>query len=612
MAAIDMFRGLAEMNLSTQPGANPKDPFVAAYPTFRTFDGTRDEIVLLRSSVARSRAVPHLKQSPGSLRPWDEDEVPQVFRLLNPANEPTVAALPTFTYGQSANRFFMNVVELFKGASVRKVVPAGTTGLTDLTKVEAALRGAHAWALASGFRAAFPTFRTVTGSGIELVAFPAQSKGVALNSGQAAGARRWSFASLNAMNDGGMDVASVNGEPVILNWVGDRLEEVRPPSTVTGAVDPGPDGTRRSPLNSPAIVLAATVEQKLHVLWSDVALFHGHRPLGTRDAWSFTTVAGRSTPPLATAGLVGPFGSVLAARRGAYRPDLGDVATMRLHAFPWLAYPPGPSSNPADPNATRNLLHAEFGGSTWQVETVDGDGATAAHPSHVSDDVGQSSAAVYESYTGTLHVFYSMTVAVPGGHARRLRYAENSGGVWVAATIDGSGSSTPPAVPGTGPTSANVGSQVQAEIFDGSFWVVYEDRTWGNLRCARGTRVGAKLTWEFHILDGGGHRGSTPNIVGACTMLQWDDHLSVFYFDEKLQAIRHAYRTPGASGWSYDLLDGVGGPDGRVADRLNPTISAAASLTTDFSPTTPIFVAYRWRSPAAQGTRWGLRLARFG
>jgi len=49
-----------------------------------------------------------------------------------------------------------------------------------------------------------------------------------------------------------------------------------------------------------------------------------------------------------------------------------------------------------------------------------------------------------------------------------------------------------------------------------------------------------------------------------------------------------------------------------VADRLNPTISAAASLTTDFSPTTPIFVAYRWRSPAAQGTRWGLRLARFG
>ena len=440
----------------------------------------------------------------------------------------------------------------------------------------------------------------MTGGGVELVAFPGTSTKIFVNSDSTPAApglppaRRWSFTSSNALNEGGMALAAVAGMPVLLNVFDGDLCQFRPTQTPSlGNIDPDPTGTRRSPEDIKSQVSAATTATRLHVLWADRALFHASRPLASPNSWTFRTVSGRTSPP--PEGYVGFFNSALVA------PD------ATLHAFVYLSTSPGSAPGGAlDPTASHNLLHGSFDGTTWSVETVDGDGVAAL--GHDPGNVGQASAGVIEP-NGSLHVFYSLSAAAGTGTAQRLRHAVRTPVGWLAETLDGSGASTPPAAPGTGPTRASVGAGVTAAFFDGSIWLVYEDRTWGNLRCARGTRIGGVLQWEFHVLDGGSHSGSTPGNVGSAVLLSWDDRLSVFYHDETRKVIRHAYRLRGAAAWTYELLDGAGGTDGRVAAQMSATIAAAAGgMKPDGTPTAPIFVAYRGKPTPPSGS-WGVRLA---
>ena len=618
MTAADMFRGLAEFNLTTQPGADPANPYVAALPTFGKFAGNRDEFVLLRHNVARGRAI-RLLNAPGGLAVWDENDVPAVFRALNPADH-SKAAFPTFTYGFSNGQRFMNIVDMvsFSSNMGSNRPYAGTftvfeAQFSDLTNVESSMREAHAIARADGFSTGYPTFHTRvdahTGEAMaDLVVFDGHSSGVhvisdPVPSGSTPQTSLWSFETLPDLCDAGMALVVELGERVLIDSFDGALYQRRPassPHKATVSIDPDAAGTHRSPdgvgFYPGSQVSAVTTSASLEVLWSDRALFLASRPLAVggpialppTDDWSYSTVFGRTQPD--PAGWVGYRNTAVVAPDGT------------LHVFGYLSERPDtPVATPVadlDPDATYNLLHRSRTGSAWAAEeTVDGDGVAAL--GHVDGNVGLYSAAVTEP-DGTVHVFYMLAVNDVEGRSTRLRHAVATSAGWVAETLDGSGASTEPPLPGTGPTRAAVGGNVTAAFFDGSIWVVYDDSTYGNLRCARGTRVGAELQWEFHILDGAG--AGTSNTVQAAVLLPWDDVLSVFYYDQQTHVIRHAYRKQGTNHWLYEVVDGAGGPDGRVAGPVTPYITAASSLSSSKATTSPVFVGYLWWPVPHQAT----------
>jgi len=602
MTTASTFRGLTEVGFSLFATADPNDPYVAAYPTFRTFTpagGTaRDEVVLLRRSAASAPTARQLGAMPNGLTAFDENDIPSVFRALNPANDPGTRGFPTFSFGQSGLKRYMNVVMLKAGFAILHMPVVGSPSPLD---VESFVAAAQAFARANGGTAGLPTFN-VTTMGHEVVVFPAPSQGVVVNSDVAtpAGGQPttggWAFTSLPMLNEGGLAIASDDAHPIFYNVFDGRLFQYRhsPPGSMLVEVDPFVDGSRRAPGPIESQVSAARTGGRFHVLWSDVALFHGSRPEGLPDSFLFLTASGRTAP--APTGLVGHFNHLAVAPNGS------------LHALAYLSAPPGVPLNPPADNAVGfNLLHLSFDGASWSQEVVDGEAVTPE--GHVVGDAGQMAALAFEP-DGTMHAFYLLIVpssTAAGTFTRRLRHAERRAGGWFAETLDGSGATTPPAVAGTGPTRADVGADPTAVYFDGALWVVYEDRTWGNLRCARGVRGPAgTLSWAFHVVDGNAGPGRTTGVVQSVVAVRWDDALSLLYADMSRNLIRHAWRRAGDTHWQYELLDGAGGPDGRVAAKVSPLIAACAGgRHPDGTPTRPVFASYRW----VGGTGSNVRLA---
>lgn len=106
MSVASTLRGLTQIDLSTLATPEPTDPFAAAYPTFKTFTPTgatipRDEVVLLRRSVATAPTARQPGTMAGGLAAFDENDVPSVLRALNPANDATERGFPRFTYGRA-------------------------------------------------------------------------------------------------------------------------------------------------------------------------------------------------------------------------------------------------------------------------------------------------------------------------------------------------------------------------------------------------------------------------------------------------------------------------------------------------------------------------------
>ena len=160
MATTDVFRGLAQTNLDAYGPPDAADPYVAAFPTFRTFTpaggNARDELILLRASVVSMQALRLVNTiGPGTLDFWDENNIPQVFRSVNSPGRR--GGFPTFTYGRNSSGRFMNAALLKTGFRL-VVVPPTTPGFEIPTSVELMCSAAQTWAEANGHRAAFPTF----------------------------------------------------------------------------------------------------------------------------------------------------------------------------------------------------------------------------------------------------------------------------------------------------------------------------------------------------------------------------------------------------------------------------------------------------------------------
>jgi hypothetical protein len=570
---------------------DPADPFVAAFPTFRKFTppaGTqRDEVVILRRSAASAPTARQLGNMQGGLAAFSENDIPAVFRALNPVATPTSRGFPTFSYGRSGVKQYMNVVTLKAGFATIFMPPAMSPSPTD---VEALMAAAQTFAESNGFTAGFPTFNLTT-AGHEIVAFSSTS---AVVNSAIPGGGGWSLTTLPMINDAGLAITSDGRNPILYNVFDGRLSQYRhsPPGSMLVEVDPFVDGTRQAPGPIESQVSAVRTGGNFHVIWSDFALFHGSRPEGLPDSFTFRTVSGRTTP--GPTGLVGYFNHLAVAPDGA------------LHALAYLSVPPGVPFTPApDDMVGFNLLHLSFDGTSWSEETVDGESETML--GHVVGDAGQMSALAFEP-NGTMHAFYLLVVpstTTPGTFTRRLRHAERGAAGWTAETLDGSGANAPPAVAGTGPTRADVGANPTAVFFDGSLWVIYEDRTWGNLRCARGTRnTAGVLEWEFHVVDGNAGPRRTSGTVQAAVAVVWDNRLSLFYGDLTRRTIRHAWRNSGSTQWRYELLDGAGGTDGRVDTAVTPLIAACAGGNrADGTATRPIFVTYRYPGGTGSNTR---------
>lgn len=604
MATTDVFRGLAQTNLDAYGPPDAADPYVAAFPTFRTFTpaggSARDELILLRASVATMQALRLVNTiGPGTLDFWDENNIPQIFRSVNSPGRR--GGFPTFTYGRNSSGRFMNAVLLKTGFRII-VVPPTTPGFEIPTNVELMCGAAQTWAEANGHRAAFPTFtpaalpgaQPADPPGHELIVLPSTLTGVVVNSRLAAGLTllRWTFSDLPVPLgavygdqpfaeldpnlifvpvEEGLAVTENSGSPVVIFRDEDNLVQFRPDATTerTSPIDPDAAGTRRQSARDLGSLSAASAGGSTHVIWGGPSVFHGRRADTSPGGFSYLVANTPPTPPLD----VGNY------NRAFIAPD-GMLHVLAYAQRSW-----------GDDTSGESLLHLTFDGTTWSQRVVDGD---AGGSGHVAGDCGAECGAAFEP-DGTMHAFYLLRRQFGSAtETFQLRHAVLTPAGWSAETLDGMGAtagSTAP--PGMGPTTAHVGFSPAAAFFDGALWVAYEDRTFGNIRCARGRRTAAGvLTWEFHVVDGSAGRRRTSDDVRSVVAQVWDSTLSLVYSDFTQNVIRHAMRRAGATNWRYEVLDGQGGIDGRTVGEMIAPIAMTGTRRGDGTSSLPVFVVY--------------------
>lgn len=604
MSVATTLAGLSQMNLATLAPPLPADPFVAAFPTFSALASagrttSRDVIVLLRKSAA---SVPTARQlGAKGLAAWDPADVPAVMRALNSLHSSGSHAFPTFAFNRSGSKRYMNVVTLRAGFTILRI-PLTTTGFDDLNNAEAVFAATHEAVVTQGLVGGLPTFHiepATAGVPESMVVLGFDSSSAAISPAiAAAGTRHWSFRSVPLINEGGLALVSTGTSPipVLVNRFDDHVWQFRPTIPDLTSVDPNAAGHRLASGSLPSQISAVANGTTVDLLFAGPALIHASRPVGDPTGFTTETINGRPSPE--------PTGFI-----GYYNHLARSPITKGLHAFAYLSAPPGvdlAGPGPFDEATCFNLVHFRDTATGWVIRTVDGESTANGH---VKTDVGQTMATAFES-DGTLHVFYPSSTRSTIGN--RLRHATFDGDTWTAETLDGAGGPAP-ATPGTGRISAAVGTSPTAVFFDGAIWVVYQDSTNGNLRCAHGVRLAPdrNLVWDFHLLDGNARRGSTGGVVQTAAAVVWSSNLSVVYADSTTGRVHHAFRAEGDTAWSYELLDGSGGPDGRVAARTGGQVSAVAGgRDAAGRPNLPLFVAYLLDDPTDPARQ--VRLAQLG
>ena len=348
---------------------------------------------------------------------------------MNQPGNGAARAFPTFAFGQSGIKHYMNVVTL-KHAKFTTLFmpPASSPAPSD---VAAFMAAAHAFARSQGMTAGLPTFNQLA-QGHEVIAFPPTS-GVVVNSspqiipGVPPASGGWVVESLPVLNDGGLAITNHGTNPIIFNVFNGELAQFRhsPQGSDVVQVDPFVDGSHRSQNAIQSQVSCAFSMDTVHVIWADFALFHGSRPIGLPDSFTFDTASGSENPPM---GIVGFFNHLAVAPDGS------------LHALAYLSAPtsvPGGQSAPDDAVGW-NLLHLAFNNGQWSSETVDGEGFTAQ--GHVEGNTGQGSCLAFEP-DGTMHAFYQLVLPSEDNATvttSRLRHAQHGPAGWLAQTLDGS------------------------------------------------------------------------------------------------------------------------------------------------------------------------------
>jgi hypothetical protein len=160
---------------------------------------------------------------------------------------------------------------------------------------------------------------------------------------------------------------------------------------------------------------------------------------------------------------------------------------------------------------------------------------------------------------------------------------------WTEEVVDGAG--------GPGRISGEVGRYPCAVRQGTSLHAFYYDVQGGNLRHA----VYDGTTWTYTVLDGaGGTAGRVYADVGRqCSAVVAGTQLHVFYHATTGGNLRHAWATPG-SAWSFETLDGAGGPLGRRDANVGLWSSAAllgGQPNVSYWDATGNDVRRAWRTP---------------
>ncbi len=298
--------------------------------------------------------------------------------------------------------------------------------------------------------------------------------------------------------------------------------------------DGGPGGRTNTAFQISAAVLNGTI----HVLYgmsdsSSLVLRHASSAGGTK--WTFEDVDGQGGTNGRIRGISGAFNTAIAYKN-------------KLHVFYLGAW-------------TQDLRHATFDSTSWQCETLDGQGGSAGQ---VNAMVGVTMCAAVDA-SDILHVFYY------DQDNTNLRHAWLDAQTWSFETLDGSGDPNPDD-PSEGQTRAHVGVYPTTAVFDNALHVFYHDLSWGNIRCA----IFKNGIWSFRKLDGGGGpNGRVKSVVGNRLMATavLSDQLSLFYYDASKGNLRHAWQKKG-SNWVFETLDGEGGNQGRINENVGSGISA--------------------------------------
>ncbi|MGK3999328.1 hypothetical protein [Sorangium sp. So ce1024] len=143
-----------------------------------------------------------------------------------------------------------------------------------------------------------------------------------------------------------------------------------------------------------------------------------------------------------------------------------------------------------------------------------------------------------------------------------VAHRSGTSGAWSVTSLDGSGQGTDEAI-GRDPSSITFGGKLYI------FYTAGDGLGLEELRAA----VYDGATWTYQLLDGyGGASGRIEGKLRAPAAVVHDGKLRVYYVDDTNDNIREAVTSNGTS-WSFSVLDGDGGPNGRTTDRLTGDIS---------------------------------------
>ncbi|MFT4285083.1 MAG: hypothetical protein QM598_09660 [Protaetiibacter sp.] len=582
MTVAEAFAGLVEFD-PTLLGVD--EEIMSIIPTFTSGDPRTDprpDVIMFPRGTASAPTAKHVGTVQGTDIDVSDAEVKGWYDRLGSSLTSSVRRIPTFVFGRSGNKRYIDVITVRSFTSLRVAV----RGMPDpVAKPRDFFSAAQSFAKGNGFVAGTPSFLR-DGDDWEILAFgPAQ---VLAGRGFGVG---WTFRELPVHTDSlGVGVAveetgSGSGarQLAVFTIPGEEVWQHRPgaDADVDVRVFPAPGQPVRDLWSGPmpSMVSAASTATRLSATWGDFAWFVADRAPDSPKGFLTTTVSGRQPANGAdtTSGIVAAFNSI--------SPEVDFAAGM-------LSVPVGTARDATwDERVNGNLAIARrISGDTWEVAEVDGD---ADEGERMLGRAGESSTFV-RGVEGHTHVFYSLAVPVgSGGTSQRLRHGtfQAATASWRLETLDGSGQQTPPPSPGTGRVRASVGLNPTAAVFDGRLWVVYEDLTYGNLRCAVGTPRGGDYDWSFSVLDGSRGWQRTPHPVALSSMVAWEDRLSVFYVDIERRVLRHASRVIGG-GWRYEVVDGAGGVAGRIREPIASVRAIAAGRDANGRPRRPLHAVY--------------------
>lgn len=209
-------------------------------------------------------------------------------------------------------------------------------------------------------------------------------------------------------------------------------------------------------------------------------------------------------------------------------------------------------------DTTGDLRHAGWNGAAWQIEIVDGPGATA--PGHTTEEIDPAVVAL--PVFGTPQLWYTSSSGA-------LRHATAAGDSWQFDVLDGPGAAL------RGHTGNEIADTLAGVVAGGAPHLWYGDSVTGALRHATWTGT----SWQFDALDGPGASlaGHVTDAIGdgaAAATVGGVPH--VWYHDGASGDLRHAWWT--GKTWQFDVVDGPGSPaPGRTTDGVGDGLAASGT-----------------------------------